>query len=198
MKLLDKMDHDDVDKVVIVTAIITTICAFILPVVILPIVQGTVLFDRDNWFVNHTGAAYLVVTGAFLVVTAVSLLYFFTKRYWMNKHPIVPAVIVFFLMLLSFPAGWVGAMNYYYFTDEGFTVNKMISLDETFYAWEDVELLALTITDDETSASYDTIELTFENGDRFEFDASDPNFLNYRRNIMQTVEANGGEVDRGR
>ncbi|WP_090842825.1 hypothetical protein [Alkalicoccus daliensis] len=193
--LINKIDHDDIDKVVIVAAVLAVIMAVFIPIVMVMLFQEIFFFDREQWLLSRPDLSYIVVIASFLIVPLAGITYFFTKKVWYKRHPLIGGGFVLLLMLLAFPVAYMGMMHYYYMDDEGFTYSPIASLEEEFFPWKDAEEVIVITSEGDSVASYEAIEFVFSGGKRFELEANHEVFT-YRQRIFRVIEENGGEVVR--
>lgn len=194
-RLLNKIDHDDIDKVVLVLTILAVIMAVFIPVVMVILFQDIFFYDREQWLLSRPVLSYIVVIGSFLVVPAAAVIYFISKKIWEKKHPIYGGLFVLGLMLFALPVSYLGMMHYYYMDDEGFTYSSVMTTEEVFFTWEEAEELIVHTSDGKSAASYEAIELVFAEGESFKLDMNDE-ISTYRQRIFQAVEENGGKIIR--
>ncbi|PTL40158.1 hypothetical protein [Alkalicoccus saliphilus] len=190
---LDMIDYDDIDKGIVVTAILAVLMAVMMPIVIVLLFQEIFFYNQDQWLLSRPALSYIIVIGSFLVIPVAAIIYFSTKKIWKRMHPIVGGAAFLLIALMALPIAFSGMMHYYYFDDEGFSVNPLFSFEENHYAWEEIDQIALHINEEGDRASYESIELFFSVGQRYEL-SMNSELVTYRQRIFRSVEEHGGEI----
>jgi hypothetical protein len=141
--------------------IILFISSFLLPFVIIFWLQDLLFHSKSHWLFTAPSSAYVsFFIGMLLIPTALSIHLFIKSKYaakWIGW-------VTGLLMLASIPFWCLGVTDYYYFDDEGIYYNKLLSLEETEYRWDDMkELKEVWVLDNGVSRLAEYVLITKDN-----------------------------------
>ncbi|PRO67092.1 hypothetical protein [Alkalicoccus urumqiensis] len=191
--MLNRLDHDDVDKGVIVLAILFSMMALMAPFVMVVVFQELFFYGSGQWLLTRPALSYIVVIGSFLTVPAAAIIYAFAGRWRRKRHPAAGAALFLILSLAAIPAAASGLLHYYTMDEDGITWNPLLSFEAETYAWSEVEVIEMQREETDGTAGYAGMNLELEDGTRLELDMN-MELVQQRRTVMNAVEEAGGEV----
>lgn len=122
---------------VFVTAIITFLCSFFMPMVFVFFLQESLYFSKTHWFFEAPTSAYVTFSIGMIWISIILFIYLFVN--WKFEPRFLKSFTAL-LLCLSIPCFMLGVANYRYMDDEGLHINYLKTLNEiTTFGWNDLK-----------------------------------------------------------
>lgn len=184
---MQKMIGYDTKPLKISLIIISLICSFFMPFVLVILLHDVFHFSKSHWFFRAPFSAYVLgFSGLFLFSFLLAL-----DEIIRSKREDIGKRTGSWLILLSFLVTVVcyvyAANNYYFFDDKGLHYNKIFELSQRNLEWDDFSKVEQIVTRENNMEVYKEHIFITKEGEKFVI-PYEPEFRNHRSEILYLIE----------
>ena len=136
MHIVKRKEQSEDNHVKLVAyTIILFISSLFVPFIAVASYQSVAYFSRAQWFFSTPFSAYLTFMGGMIYLVVILTVYLIFRQRW---EGLWFKSIVIIMLIASIPAFLLSLTNYYYLDKDGIHYNKLTSLNEKEYRWDQI------------------------------------------------------------